>query len=202
MRRHRHRHRHPHRRFLGRLEDVAAVHGGVAGRPRGLGAERRDLSADGRVGRDLGPGLCLDQFDAAGAAGRRRAGSASASVSLNTSALYIGQAVGSAIGGFLYARDLFYAAGYVATAFVALAVIAVILTKPGKGRDVSAGHLRRRCGRRLPARGRPAGDPGQRGRCRHPDQHVLDRMFGPGLSDVIAVGDAIRRLHEHHAAGP
>ena len=59
---------------------------------------------------------------------------ASASVSLNTSALYIGQATGSAIGGFLYARDLFYASGYVATALVALAVIAVILTKPGKGR--------------------------------------------------------------------
>ena len=59
---------------------------------------------------------------------------ASASVSLNTSALYIGQATGSAIGGFLYARELFYASGYVATALVALAVIAVILTKPGKGR--------------------------------------------------------------------
>ena len=59
---------------------------------------------------------------------------ASASVSLNTSALYIGQATGSAIGGFLYARDLFYASGYVATALVALAVIAVILTKPRKGR--------------------------------------------------------------------
>lgn len=61
---------------------------------------------------------------------------ASASVSLNTSALYIGQATGSAIGGFLYARDLFYASGYVATALVALAVIAVILTKPRKGRGV------------------------------------------------------------------
>jgi MFS transporter, DHA1 family, inner membrane transport protein len=57
---------------------------------------------------------------------------ASASVSLNTSALYIGQATGSAIGGFLYARDLFYASGYVATVLVALAVIAVVLTRPRK----------------------------------------------------------------------
>jgi DHA1 family inner membrane transport protein len=54
-------------------------------------------------------------------------------VSLNTSALYIGQASGSAIGGFLYARDLIYASGYVAAALVALAVIAVILTKPRRG---------------------------------------------------------------------
>jgi predicted MFS family arabinose efflux permease len=55
---------------------------------------------------------------------------ASASVSLNTSVLYIGQAVGSAIGGFLYARDLLYATGYVGAAFVALALVTVILTKP------------------------------------------------------------------------
>jgi predicted MFS family arabinose efflux permease len=41
---------------------------------------------------------------------------ASALVSHNTSALYIGQANGSAIGGFLYAHDLIYASGYVATA--------------------------------------------------------------------------------------
>jgi MFS transporter, DHA1 family, inner membrane transport protein len=62
---------------------------------------------------------------------------ASASVSLNTSALYIGQATGSAIGGFLYARDLFYASGYVATALVALAVTAVFLTRPGKPKAFS-----------------------------------------------------------------
>jgi DHA1 family inner membrane transport protein len=51
---------------------------------------------------------------------------ASASVSLNTSVLYIGQAVGSAIGGMLYVRGLFEGVGYVAVAFVALALTAVI----------------------------------------------------------------------------
>jgi DHA1 family inner membrane transport protein len=55
---------------------------------------------------------------------------ASASVSLNTSVLYIGQAVGSAIGGMLYARDLWYGAGYVSVGFVALALLTVMLTKP------------------------------------------------------------------------
>jgi DHA1 family inner membrane transport protein len=55
---------------------------------------------------------------------------APASVSLNTSVLYIGQAIGSAIGGALYAHDLLYQSGYVAMAFVALAFATVILTRP------------------------------------------------------------------------
>ena len=55
---------------------------------------------------------------------------APATVSLNTSVLYIGQAVGSAIGGFLFARELPYASGYVAAGFVALALAVVALTRP------------------------------------------------------------------------
>jgi len=53
-----------------------------------------------------------------------------ASVSLNTSALYIGQAIGSAAGGMLFARDLLYGAGYVSAAFIALALFVMTLTKP------------------------------------------------------------------------
>jgi predicted MFS family arabinose efflux permease len=55
---------------------------------------------------------------------------ASASVALNTSVLYIGQAVGSAIGGVLFAHDLLHGAGYVAAGFIALALMVVILTRP------------------------------------------------------------------------
>ncbi len=57
---------------------------------------------------------------------------APASVSLNTSVLYIGQAVGSAIGGALFARGWLHGAGYVAMMFVALALTTVVLTRSGR----------------------------------------------------------------------
>ena len=88
-----------------------------------MGALRRLVFADGVFGGDLGPRLCLEQFVAAAPQ------LASASVSLNTSFLYVGQAIGSAIGGVLYAHDLLYGIGYAGAAFVGLALITVIGTR-------------------------------------------------------------------------
>jgi predicted MFS family arabinose efflux permease len=55
---------------------------------------------------------------------------APASVSLNTSVLYVGQAVGSAVGGLLYAHDFLHGLGYASIAFLMLALAVVWLTRP------------------------------------------------------------------------
>jgi predicted MFS family arabinose efflux permease len=44
--------------------------------------------------------------------------------------LYVGQAIGSAIGGLLYAGDLLHTIGFVGAVFVALALALVFVTRP------------------------------------------------------------------------
>jgi len=54
---------------------------------------------------------------------------AAASVSLNTSMLYVGQAIGSGIGGLLYAGGHFHASGFVAMGFLTTALAAVMFSR-------------------------------------------------------------------------
>lgn len=56
----------------------------------------------------------------------------SATVALNTSALYVGQAAGSALGGLLFARGFYDGIGYLSTAFV---LAALLLILPTRGRS-------------------------------------------------------------------
>lgn len=56
---------------------------------------------------------------------------AGASASLNTSFLYLGQGLGSAIGGALFERGMYLAQGYVSVAFIALAIGVLLLTRRG-----------------------------------------------------------------------
>ncbi len=53
----------------------------------------------------------------------------SATVALNTSALYVGQAVGSALGGLLFARGLYPEIGYMSAVFMIAALLLIIPTR-------------------------------------------------------------------------
>lgn len=57
-------------------------------------------------------------------------GAANASVALNTSVLYVGQAIGSGLGGAFFARDQIQGNGYAAVAFIALALTVLWRTRP------------------------------------------------------------------------
>jgi predicted MFS family arabinose efflux permease len=61
----------------------------------------------------------------------------SASVALNTSMLYVGQAVGSGLGGLYFARDQIQGNGYVALGFILLALGVLWITRPAQ---VAAAH--------------------------------------------------------------
>ena len=54
---------------------------------------------------------------------------ASATVALNTSSIYVGQAIGSASGGFLYDRALYHAGGYLSVTLFILAMGLFALTE-------------------------------------------------------------------------
>ncbi|MGE3147579.1 MAG: MFS transporter, partial [Pseudorhodoplanes sp.] len=55
---------------------------------------------------------------------------AGASIALNSSSIYIGQALGSGLGGILFARELFNALGYAALAIIASTLLIWFVTRP------------------------------------------------------------------------
>jgi predicted MFS family arabinose efflux permease len=61
----------------------------------------------------------------------------SASVALNTSSIYVGQAIGSGIGGFLLSHDLPRALGYTAVALMAASLGVLAMTREKAARDVA-----------------------------------------------------------------
>jgi predicted MFS family arabinose efflux permease len=54
---------------------------------------------------------------------------ASASIAMNTSVLYVGQGIGSGIGGLLFAAGFLHAMGYVGVAFMAIASTVMVATR-------------------------------------------------------------------------
>jgi predicted MFS family arabinose efflux permease len=56
-------------------------------------------------------------------------GLASASIALNTSGIYVGQAVGSFVGGFLIVREMLSAMGWTAVAFLVAALVILFFTR-------------------------------------------------------------------------
>lgn len=59
-------------------------------------------------------------------------------VALNTSVLYIGQAIGSAVGGVLFERGQYIPIGYLATGVMIVALGVLLMTKPRKQAGVEA----------------------------------------------------------------
>lgn len=57
---------------------------------------------------------------------------ASATIALNTSSNYVGQALGSGLGGLLFAQGLLLTMGYAATALMALALAALMATRKSR----------------------------------------------------------------------
>ena len=58
---------------------------------------------------------------------------AAATIALNTSTLYVGQAIGSGLAGHLLARAAYYEIGYGAVVLMAMAVAVILYSRPKTG---------------------------------------------------------------------